>query len=321
MMYSRIADTNLNACKIVLGTHTFGTTTDKDLAFALLDKYVELGGNMLDTASAYANWMNLGKSMSEKTIGEWIESRNNREKIIISTKGGHHDMQTGASRLSVEELKYDFEQSLINLKTDYIDIYWLHKDDVTQSPEALIENLNKAVDLKKVRCLGASNWKYDRIIAANEYALKNGLAPIKASQIMHNFTSPNSVASDILAMDPDEYKKYCADNLDMFAFSAQAGGFFAIMEKSGFEGLSPSAQKNMNNEHNMELYKRVSEIAKEKNVSASATALALLIKDKKLNTFAQIGPLTIEQLVGSFEALKVQISDEQRNYILDDLNY
>ncbi len=316
MIYSKIADTEITAGKIILGTDLFGTIKSKEESFELLDTFVNLGGNMLDTASIYADWLKMGKSMSEKTVGEWLKTRGCRDKIIISTKGGHYDLKTLKPRLTYNDIKEDFEQSLINLNTDYIDIYWLHKDDISKTPQELIEIFNSAIDLKKVRVLGVSNWPYDRIKTANEYALKNGLMPIKVSQLRHSVATINYQTDGIFCMDKSEYEKYSNDSFDVFAFSSQARGFFALMEKGGVDALPQSVKEELLNDHNLKVFKKLKVIAEEKNTTASALALAVLINDKKVNTFAQIGPTDTEQLESSFKSLKISLSSEEINEIL-----
>jgi aryl-alcohol dehydrogenase-like predicted oxidoreductase len=75
----------------------------------------------------YAEWIPDGKHASENTIGEWLKSRNNRKDIIISTKGGYYKVGT-PHRLTESDIFSDLEGSLKRLKTDYTDIYWLHRD-------------------------------------------------------------------------------------------------------------------------------------------------------------------------------------------------
>lgn len=316
MIYSNIADTNKKAGKIILGTDLFGTVKSKEESFRLLDLFVELGGNMLDTASVYADWLDMGKSMSEKTIGEWLKSRKCRDKIIISTKGGHYDLKTLKNRLTYEDIHNDFEQSLNNLNTDYIDVYWLHKDDPTKTPQEIIEIFNSSIDLKNVGCLGVSNWEYDRIKKANEYAVKNGLVPIKCSQIRHGLARVNYETDGIFCMNQDEYKKYSDDNIDVFAFSSQARGFFAILEKGSEDSLPLTVKEELLNEHNLKLFEKLKDLGRQQNATASAVALSLLINDKKVNTFAQIGPANEEQLRASFESIKVSLDNIEINTLL-----
>ena len=137
MIYSQINNTDLKASKLVLGSHLFGTEIDEKISFALLDRFLEAGGNIVDTASVYANWLPGEKHKSEKTLGKWLANSGRRKEMIVVTKGGHHDLETNKSRLFYKDVREDLEKSLENLRTDYIDIYYLHKDDINQQPEDL----------------------------------------------------------------------------------------------------------------------------------------------------------------------------------------
>ena len=320
MLYAEINHTNLRASKLVLGTDTFGTQVSEQDAFALLDCYVGAGGNMIDTASVYADWLGKGKSISEKTIGKWLVSRGCRDKVIISTKGGHHDLTTLSSRLNLKSIQEDFENSLNNLQTDRIDIYWLHKDDPNQEPEAMIEILNEAVSKDGARYLGVSNWTYDRIKRANTYAQEKSLRPIIASQIQHSIAKLNKAAYGITAMDEVQYEKYSLDDLNVFAFSSQAKGFFAIMEKGGEAALPEKTKQMFWNERNLERFHRLKTMAQEKNVPIPALVIAALVCDEKVNTFAQIGPRTLTELDSSLEEANLRLTQEERIYLLGTSN-
>ena len=116
MHYRNIPGTDLNVSSICLGTASIGSTIDREKSFTLLDKFFEMGGNFLDTAHVYADWIPGEKSSSEKTIGKWMRERGIRDKIIIGTKGGH-PLLSGEMimRLSREELTSDLN-TCYNLK-------------------------------------------------------------------------------------------------------------------------------------------------------------------------------------------------------------
>ena len=316
MLFSKINHTNLSASKLVLGTASYGTYINREDSFQLLDRFTELGGNIIDTALVYSDWADGEKSASEKTIGRWMNKRNNRKDMIISTKGGHHDIHTSAPRLNTKCITEDLQKSLENLQTDYIDIYWLHKDDVNQDPEELIEMLNESAPQQYAHYYGVSNWTYDRIKKANAHAAKKGLRPIIASQIMYSIAEVNYVDAGILAMDNNEYEKYCTDDLSLFGFSSQARGFFAIMAANGEEALPPSAKRDFINERNLKILERLNETSIAKNVTVSDLVLATLVGDKKLNTFAQIGPKNVAELEVSVQSMNVSLTEKERNYIL-----
>jgi len=105
---------NKKCSQVVLGTVAFSLENSK-VAFDLLDSYFEQGGNTIDTAHVY------GKGQSEKTVGMWLSNRQIRDKMVIITKGAHHD--ANGSRVTPEAITNDLMRSLDRLKIDYIGIY------------------------------------------------------------------------------------------------------------------------------------------------------------------------------------------------------
>jgi len=318
MVYSQIKNTNLKASKLVLGTHLFGTAINEKLSFGLLDKFVENGGNIVDTASVYANWVPGEKHKSEKTLGKWFTGCGNRSDMIVATKGGHHNLSNGESRLFYNAVRDDLERSFENLRTDYIDIYYLHKDDTNQQPEDLIQMFNDAIHGFDVKYLGVSNWSFDRIERANNYAVLHDLKPIIASQIQHSIAKINPVLEDIFVMNEYEYDKYCKSDLNVFGFSSQAKGFFAKLDDKGLEGLSNGYKSEFLNEYNLKLFERLKILAEKNNTTVSTVALVALINDLKLNTFAQIGPRTIEQLENSLKATDIILTNVDMEILFGD---
>ncbi|MGN0594118.1 MAG: aldo/keto reductase, partial [Hominimerdicola sp.] len=115
---------------LTYGVADFERHDNDDYYFQFLDKYVELGGWCIDTARVYCDWLENGHNASEGVVGRWIKARNCREKIVLATKGGHPEMEhMYENRLNREELTKDLNDSLECLQTDYIDIYFLHRDD------------------------------------------------------------------------------------------------------------------------------------------------------------------------------------------------
>lgn len=146
MRYENILGTNLNTSVICLGTASLGSLIEENASFSLLDEFVDLGGNFIDTAHVYANWLPIEKSISEKTVGKWLKQRHIRDKIILGTKGAHPNLSTmHIPRLSREEIVKDLYESLQYLQTDYIDLYWLQRDGVNRLVEDILETLNEQV--------------------------------------------------------------------------------------------------------------------------------------------------------------------------------
>ena len=322
MKYTKINNTDLVASKLVLGTDAFGSSLPCDDSFVLMDAFLDAGGNILDTASVYADWLGGEKSASEKTIGKWLLKKGCRDKVIISTKGGHPDCNNmRIPRLSKEDIDHDLHNSLVNLKTDYIDIYWLHRDDESRSVEEIIDTLDVHVKSGKIRHIGASNWRYERILEANEYAKKSGKTPFIASQIQYSIAKLNegSLINDMLGMSygDAEYNKYSKDDLSMFSYSSVAKGFFNLVATGKMDRISDSAKNEYLNEHNLALAEKLNQLSQEKKTNISALVLALLTEDKKLNVFAQVGTRKISHLTEAFEFDKICLSEQEFDYIMN----
>lgn len=113
-----------------------------------MDAYATVGGNLIDTGRIYGDFVTPRKGESEKIIGRWLTDRHCRERVFLSTKGGHpplQDMQR--SRLSREEIRSDMAESLQDLQTDYVDIFWLHRDDESRPAGEIMETLQSLIEV------------------------------------------------------------------------------------------------------------------------------------------------------------------------------
>ena len=149
-----IPDTSLKPSALCLGTALFGSEIGRADSFALMDAFLEGGGNFLDTARNYADWLPGEKHVSEKTIGLWMRERRNRERVIVATKGAQLDAVTKAARLARADLEFDLAESLNHLRIDAIDLYWLHRDDVNRPVEEIMDTLHDQVAAGKIRYCG-----------------------------------------------------------------------------------------------------------------------------------------------------------------------
>src|SRR5262245_8002891 len=112
-----IPDTDLYPSTLCLGTGDIGSKIDRNSSFRLLDLFVESGGNFLDTAQVYADWLPGERSISEKTLGEWMAARGNRHKIVLATKGAHPRLESmHVPRMTRGEIVHDLDNSLRNLR-------------------------------------------------------------------------------------------------------------------------------------------------------------------------------------------------------------
>lgn len=231
---------------LTYGTATFDRHDEDELYFSFLDKYKELGGTCIDTARVYCDWVEGGKDASEKVIGRWLESRGCRSDMIIATKGGHPDLETGEPRLDRASLESDLAKSLECLKTDYVDIYFPHRDCTDIPVDEIMPILNDFYEQGKIHFIGVSNWTTDRIEEANRFAAENGMEPIRVSQI--NYSLAHSSSGDVIGdnsqvcMDLKEFTWYKKNNFPVMAFSPQAKGFFAKLARGDAASNLPESQ-------------------------------------------------------------------------------
>ncbi|HET8844709.1 MAG TPA: aldo/keto reductase, partial [Ktedonobacteraceae bacterium] len=164
MQYRDIPHTNLHPSALCLGTGSFGTGIDASSAFRLLDIFLEHGGTFIDTARVYGAWVPNGLGLSEKVIGQWVNERHVREQIVLGTKGAHPVFSARhIPRLAPQDIIADLDESLRCLQTEYIDLYWLHRDDPQRPVADILETLNEQVRQGKIRYFGCSNWHVERI--------------------------------------------------------------------------------------------------------------------------------------------------------------
>ncbi len=230
---------------LTFGTANFERQDSDETYFSLLDKYVELGGWCIDTARVYCDWVEDGHNASESAVGRWLQARACRDKILISTKGGHPEWDVWEPRLGRADLEKDLGESLECLKTDYIDIYFLHRDDPDVPVEEIMPVLNDFYQSGRIHFIGVSNWTAARIEEANRFANENGLEPIRISQINYSLAHASADMlgdESLICMDTKEHAWYRKNNFPLMAFSPQAKGFFAKLAKGDTANNLPESQ-------------------------------------------------------------------------------
>ncbi|MGW4797358.1 aldo/keto reductase [Nonomuraea sp. NPDC004297] len=182
---------------IALGTIPFGTAVDLDTTFAILDRFADAGGTMIDTANNYPFWVE-GRSgdESEQAIGAWLAARGNRDEIVVSTKVGGRPTVAGdttldsAEGLSAAAVAKGVEGSLTRLRTDYIDVYWSHIEDRSVPLEETLGAFDELAQAGKVRAIGASNIAAWRLERARNVSAARGWLPYSHLQLRHTYLRP-----------------------------------------------------------------------------------------------------------------------------------
>ncbi|KAJ3493407.1 hypothetical protein NLJ89_g11026 [Agrocybe chaxingu] len=291
---------------------------DKESSFKLLDAFFDNGGNFIDTANSYQD------GSSEAFIGEWAEQRGIRDQLFIATKYCNNWRVRGSSLLptnrplfigsNAKSLKMSVEASLKKLRTDYIDVFYVHWWDWDTSIEEVMVSLHNLVVQGKVLYLGISDSPAWVVAKANTYARCNGLTPFIMYQGAWNVMD-RAFEREIIPMAQEE-------GMALAPWNVLAGGKIRTDEEeekrlaSGEHGRKLFGPDSwLRTEEEKKVCKALEKVAEEvgaKSIGAVAIAYVLL---KTPHVFPIIGGRKVEHLIANLEALEISLSDEQIKYI------
>ena len=207
---------SLSGLKLVLGGNVFGWTADEDTSFEILDAFYEAGGRMIDTAEAYSAWVPGHKGgESETVIGNWMKARGVRKEMRIATKTG---VMGQPGDLKPEKLRERLAGSLDRLQSDYVDLYYAHRDDPETPQDEVAEGFAALMTEGKVREAGASNFTEARLRSALAAAKTAGVRGFSVLQNEYNLLERDAFDSD--------YQNFCVVNdVAMLPFFGLASGY------------------------------------------------------------------------------------------------
>ena len=268
--------TDLVVYPLCLGGNVFGFSADVKSSEIVLDYYFDNGGNFVDTADMYSQWApgHVGGE-SETIIGNWMKRRGNRKEMIIATKVSKLDTRPGLKSANIIAACDD---SLRRLQTDYIDLYYAHQDDPETPIEETLNTFDSLIKSGKVRYIAASNFSAARLQESLEISKANSLASYVACQDQYNL------------MDRD-YEKTLRNTVEKnglseIPFYGLARGFLSGKYRPGVTVESVRATGVSNsyaNDHGWAMLEKLDQIAKERNTSVSAIALAWLRQQKTVS--------------------------------------
>jgi len=314
MRYLKISQLENPVSVIGLGTASF-TPNSYDRAAQLLDRFLDAGGNCIDTAHIY------GFGDSEKTLGRWLEVSGRRSDVILITKGCHPAVDREnifgspwISRLTPEAIRLDLDESLERLQTDTIDLYLLHRDDEAVPVGPLVEALNEEQKRGRIRALGASNWRVERIAEANQYASENGLNGFVISSPNLSLAQPKKMTfPGTLFADEATRQWHHAHQFPLLAWSSLAAGFM-----SGRFKPDESSDENMTqvyySEENFERLRRAQVVASQKNATLAQIGLAYVLH-QSFPVIALVGPTTVSTLDNALGALDVELNPDEIEFL------
>ncbi|MET9915845.1 aldo/keto reductase [Streptomyces sp. NPDC006435] len=266
----KLGSSDLQVFPLALGGNVFGWTADEAQSFAVLDAYVEAGGNFIDTADVYSAWVpgNEGGE-SETVIGKWLAARGNRSDVVVATKGGAHPEYKGLSSATV---KAAAEESLRRLGTDHIDLYYTHFDDETVPVEEIITALDQLVKEGKVREIAASNISAERLRASLDFSEREGLARYVALQPHYNLVSRDTYEGEL-------QDTAARAGLAAVPYYALASGFLTGKYRPGAvvdSARAQSAGQYLESERGQKVLAALDKVAQEHDAQIATVALAWL---------------------------------------------
>lgn len=310
-----IPDTDLTFHPLGLGTVNAGLAWDGADADKIFDTFLDMGGSLIDTAHVYSDWVKPERARSERTIGDWLQRSGKRNHTVLVTKGGHPDMtaehpDTHISRMRKEDMVSDLESSLRQLRTDHIDIYFYHRDDVTQSAEELIEVMEEFRRQGKIRYYGCSNWTTDRMKTADQYCREKGYRGFVANQALLNlgYKYMNPLDDDTLVYADDQMQQYHRENKGnlLMPYMGVCSGFFHKYAAGGKEAVKDSPYYT---EGNLKTAERVKGICEKYNVTVTQAVLGFF-GQQDFDCAPLYGPKNAEQIIEAMKTFDIPFKKE-----------
>ncbi|HEY4303904.1 MAG TPA: aldo/keto reductase [Gemmatimonadaceae bacterium] len=306
--YLTLGRSGLRVSPLCLGAMTFGEDlgwgSSVDVSQQIIDRYIEQGGNFIDTANFYT------KSHSEKIIGDHIgRHRSRRDRLVLATKfsGNLHPGDPnggGSSRKSIIEA---CESSLRRLQTDYIDLYWLHNWDVHTPIDETMSALEDLVNAGKVRYIGVSDTPAWKIVEANMLARFHGWSAFIGLQIEYSLLQ-RTVEQELVPMALEH-------GLGITPWSPlKSGALSGKYTRANIGQVKANRAMFLDpvltNDTTYDIVDELEKIAKELDTTVARVALAW-VRQRAGVTSTIIGARTVAQLDDNLASLDVSLSPEQ----------
>ncbi|MGC2031067.1 MAG: aldo/keto reductase [Steroidobacteraceae bacterium] len=262
---------SLRVAPLCLGGNVFGWTANDAASFAVLDAMVGAGLNFIDTADVYSKWVpGHHGGESETIIGNWLKRGAKRADVVIATKVGM-EMAAGRQGLSAAHIARSAEDSLRRLQTDYIDLYFSHRDDASVPMEETLGAYQKLIAQGKVRAIGASNFTAARLADAFAVSRKSGLPRYEALQPHYNLYARADYEA---ALEP-----LCLQQqIGVVSYFALASGFLTGKYRTPADAAKSARGKGIVNtflnERGFKILAALDDVARRYGTSAATVALA-----------------------------------------------
>ncbi len=308
MNYRRLGRTGLKVSEICLGTMQWGWTADEATSFAVMDAFMEAGGNFIDTADVYSHWAegNPG-GVSEEIIGRWLKARGNRDDVVLATKvRGRMWEGPNGEGLSRADIMRACEDSLRRLQVETIDLYQTHSFDPETPIEETLGALDTLVRQGKVRYVGCSNYPAWRLMEALWASERQGTVRYDSLQPHYNLLHREEFEREL--------QPVCSTyGVGVIPYSPLAAGFLTgkyTRENAPASQRLATVRNRYFNDWAWSALDVVRAVADEQGAQPTAVALAWNMAQPAV-TAPIIGANSIEQLQGSLAAVDLKLAPEQ----------
>lgn len=312
---------------LALGAMLMGTATGEAESFEMLDRYVDAGGTLIDTANAYAWWPVRGGQggESEELLSRWFARSGNRDEVFLATKAGagitdltgvwgdgdgpHWEVaRKRFEGAGAETLRRAIDDSLLRLGTDHVDLFYVHVDDRAVPLEETLEALADIVTAGKARHIGWSNvrtWRLERI---RQLCHQSGWPAPVAVQQQHSYLRRRSGWTDVTIVD-DEHLDYLDvhDDITLVAYSPILKGVYDDPKKRNTHWIM-EPYRGPDAEARVEV---LAEVAAEVGATPNQLVLAWLLHRTSHTVIPLIGPRTLEQFDAALPAVDIRLTGAQ----------
>jgi len=293
-----LGGSGLETPRLVLGGNVFGWTAKGDDAFAILDRFAEAGGTLIDTADVYSSWVPGHEGgESETLLGEWLKRGG---KAMIATKVGY------TSGLSAAQIAEAAEASLRRLGVETIDLYYAHKDDPATPLEETLAAFDALVRAGKVRAIGASNYSAARLPEALALSEREGLARFEVLQPEYNLMTRGDYEGPL--------QRLCIErNIGVLPYFGLAAGFLTGKYRSEADfgkSIRGTRMAAYLNERGLRVLAALDEVAAEAGATPAQVALAWLAAQPGVTApiASATGLAQLEELLG---VLTLELNSDQ----------
>lgn len=292
---------------LTFGGNVFGWTVDEKTSFSLLDALVEKGLFFIDTADVYSRWApgNAGGE-SETIIGKWLKQSGKRDKIVLATKVGM-ELSPEKTGLRPAYIRQAVEDSLRRLQTDVIDLYQAHRDDEDTPLADTLHAFDALVKEGKVRAIGASNYRAQRLQEALDISKQAGIARYETLQPEYNLYDRAEYESGLEQV-------ALQNGLGVINYYSLASGFLSGKYKKPQDASKSQRGQGIVekylNARGLHIIEALEDIAASHDASATQVALAWQIARPSI-TAPIVSATSLQQLDELVKATELQLSKQE----------